>query len=921
MALIYSKICRQVPIRLLSQAQALADLQQTHDFDDPVTTDPATPDEAQVTLSIVNNSIDSNLDVDFGYRQQGSITGSVQEDLDGDGAGDQGIITTVELFADTDGDGNPDGAAIDSTTTAADGSYTFDDVPPGNYVVVETQPAGLVDVSDQDTTPDGDAFDGDTTVDNQVAVTVTPGETDTGNDFVDENQGSISGTVQQDTTGNGLGDTALAGVTVELFADTDGDGNPDGTAIDSMSTGSDGSYMFDNLSPGNYVVVETQPAGLIDVSDQDASPDGDAFDGDTTVDNQIASTVDPGEADTDNNFVEVNQGGISGNVGQDTTGNGEADTAIPGVIVELFADIDGDGNPDGTAIETTTTDANGNYIFPGVMPGNYVVVQTQPAGLNSIFDEDQSPDGDAFDGDTTVDNQIAVTVTSGELDDSNNFGEQAPASIEGQVLVDNDGDGTGDTGLGGVEIILQDDAGATVGSTTTAADGSYSFTGLTPGDYTVVETQPSGYLSVSDQDQSPDGDPQDADTTVDDQIGVLLIPGETDTGNDFVEEQSDICVACVDGVTNMTLKITQLVSWADPNERIRVRVGGLGGQVLYDSFNDSIPGNGIPVGTEFSFDVPASANNVVVTVQGTNHPSEYVKANFQTDCNLVIGSVSGNNYITIKVMDAQFDGDPDEDCLPKIDIRKQAEGADSRTFNPGDTVEFEIVVTNIGEFDLTNVVVDDPITPSCDRVIGNLAIGESFSYTCSMVLEGGSSASKTWLDNFSPAYSYSGNDGDTNFLGNWIENDPQGGDASSGRVLVGSNNKLWMNNYNYPGGTNFKPSARRSVDLSGMQTATLSFDWITHSGVDSDDAVQLSVKPDGGSWKQIAKFWGANTSTKFESYDVSAYISANTQFRFRVTNNYGGSNETFKVDNFKIVASGSGAPSGFVNVANVSGGR
>ena len=111
---------------------------------------------------------------------------------------------TIELQA-------PDGTVIDTTTTDGSGNYIFADVEPGDYNVVETNPAGFPgNISDQDSTPDGDAADSDTTVDNVVGVTLNPGEDDTGNDFVDNNNGSIFGNVSDDQ-GN-----PLSGVTIEL---------------------------------------------------------------------------------------------------------------------------------------------------------------------------------------------------------------------------------------------------------------------------------------------------------------------------------------------------------------------------------------------------------------------------------------------------------------------------------------------------------------------------------------------------------------------------------------------------------------------------------------------------------------------------------------------------------------------------------
>lgn len=67
---------------------------------------------------------------------------------------------------------------------------------------------------------------------------------------------------------------------------------------------------------------------------------------------------------------------------------------------------------------------------------------------------------------------------------------------------------------------------------------------------------------------------------------------------------------------------------------------------------------------------------------------------------------------------------------PAIDIRKQAEGPDSRTFPSGSDVSFEIVVTNTGAVDLENAVVTDSQVPDCERIIGYLATGDSVTYPC-----------------------------------------------------------------------------------------------------------------------------------------------------------------------------------------------
>ena len=65
--------------------------------------------------------------------------------------------------------------------------------------------------------------------------------------------------------------------------------------------------------------------------------------------------------------------------------------------------------------------------------------------------------------------------------------------------------------------------------------------------------------------------------------------------------------------------------------------------------------------------------------------------------------------------------------LTSIDIAKTPDVA---VVDIGASHTFEIAVTNTSNVDLTDVEVTDPITPSCDRVIGAMAPGEVVSYSC-----------------------------------------------------------------------------------------------------------------------------------------------------------------------------------------------
>jgi protocatechuate 3,4-dioxygenase beta subunit len=69
------------------------------------------------------------------------------------------------------------------------------------------------------------------------------------------------------------------------------------------------------------------------------------------------------------------------------------------------------------------------------------------------------------------------------------------AKISGKIFLDQNGDGTlgaSDTGLAGITISLLNSSNVVVGTTTTASDGSYSFSGMAPATYSVKVTAPSG---------------------------------------------------------------------------------------------------------------------------------------------------------------------------------------------------------------------------------------------------------------------------------------------------------------------------------------------------------------------------------------------------------------------------------------------
>jgi large repetitive protein len=362
----------------------------------------------------------------------------------------RGVTITL---AGTDAQGRPVNL---TTTTDADGRYSFPGLVGGTYTITQTQPGAFGNA-----TP------------NVVNVTLVPGGAEVVN-FAEIASG-LSGNVYQDQNRDGVRngtDPGIAGVTVRLSGTT-GDGVDICTLMTcTLQTGSDGSYAFVGLPAGTYTLTETQPSGYGDGAENLGTTGG------TASDNVIANiALTGGVASIGNNFGEF-LAVITGVTFIDQDGDGIADTGEPGIAGVTIRLMGTDAT--GRAIDLTTqTDADGRYSFPNLLSGSYTLTQTQP---------------DAFGSSTP--NVSPVQLAPGGTPVVN-FGELQRA-LSGTVFIDRDRDGKNDAGegrLGGITIRLFNASGVLAGTTQTAADGTYLFQGLAPGGYSVEQDQPAGYGS------------------------------------------------------------------------------------------------------------------------------------------------------------------------------------------------------------------------------------------------------------------------------------------------------------------------------------------------------------------------------------------------------------------------------------------
>ena len=305
-----------------------------------------------------------------------------------------------------------------STITNANGVYSFTnlladedyngDTSDGSdepvYTVTVDTPAGLT-VSPIDQGSD-EALDADNPA-GEVAEP-TPGRIDDSNDFGFYDLGSISGNVSEDTDRDGTLEGPLENVTVYLFADADQNGvaddvNGDGTvdtadALASDQTDAQGDYEFTDVSPGNYLVMEEDPAGYESILDNDDDVDvpSDATEIANTNprDNvlPVSVIVDTAllmaEDDTGNNFVDSPQlAGLGDTVWYDHNSNGQQEAGEAGIANVTVNLLDGSGN----VIDTMTTDDTGFYQFTDLLAGDYTVQvdpASLPAALQQTFDLD-----------------------------------------------------------------------------------------------------------------------------------------------------------------------------------------------------------------------------------------------------------------------------------------------------------------------------------------------------------------------------------------------------------------------------------------------------------------------------------------------------------------------------------------------------
>ena len=339
-------------------------------------------------------------------------------------------------------------------------------------------------------------------------------------------QGFISGRVFLDNnpTPNGAFDSGidsgLPGVPIELRRGVDCVAAP---VERTATTDALGNYLFTGLLAGSYSVCQpvpqplgtlngqTTPPGLI-VSNNGSSGSAGTASNLTASSSQIVGIVLIGDGllgavsgSSGNNFAEIVPSSIRGVVFLDLNNNGVqngADRGIAAVVLNLVG-TDHLGQP---VAASSTTSPDGSYTFDGLRPGTYTLTQPDqpPETANGITTAGAVANGGSAGSATpaaALPSAISAIVLPPRTTSTGNDFAEIPwgRSLSGMVFLDYDNNGLlngVDHGIGGAPMVLtgRDINGNLVSrSTTSTADGSYTFANLPAGSYTVDQpTQPDG---------------------------------------------------------------------------------------------------------------------------------------------------------------------------------------------------------------------------------------------------------------------------------------------------------------------------------------------------------------------------------------------------------------------------------------------
>lgn len=307
--------------------------------------------------------------------------------------------------------------------------------------------------------------------------------------------GAIGDTIWFDADGESdqdVSENGIEGVLIELY-------NAAGTVLYSIQrTDENGQYLFGDIDTSeNYLVKVADSNFATGAVLEGLSASGDP---EGNTDNQTLADLNSSAIDLSRDFgyaATSNPSSIGNQVFLDVNANGiyepgDGETAIAGVTIDLYRDLNGNGTLDANepliATDTTDSSTTGNYLFSNLPAGDYVIDISDRNEVLSGSWQSLGTSGTDNHGQT---DPYAVTVTVGNDLVHADFGYfQTPASLGNLVWWDFDNSGTQnidsetgllEAGIAGLKLtltIVYPDNTTIEMVTVTDTNGLYSFDNL-----------------------------------------------------------------------------------------------------------------------------------------------------------------------------------------------------------------------------------------------------------------------------------------------------------------------------------------------------------------------------------------------------------------------------------------------------------
>lgn len=403
----------------------------------------------------------------------GEISGTVYADHNGSGVqdADEANLSGVTLVL------TPSRSDLEEQTIVTDdsGEFRFEKLRPDTYTLSVRFPEGMVLSKLSDDCALAFAYGLNET---SAEVVIDIGTAHTSQHLGGVIPSSMSGQLYIDENNNGSydeGELTPAGETIELIG-------ADGEVFLTAQTDESGAFELNGIAPGTYSLSYA-------LADNAHSASG----GDTTFTEADGRMVMANIAVEENSRITTPVLGlriettVAGSVWYDEAGEIKP---VEGAEVRLLDAQD-------TLLMTALSDAEGQYRFDALMPGEYKVSVNMPSGYVVIEPDDaRLEDGQLISVMTTCSagkgESEVFTLRMSQNQMKLNIGAVQPGTLGDFCWVDLNGNGLQDMdekGLGNMRVELWRD-GVLAAETTTDAYGFYVFKDIYPGVYTLKADYP-----------------------------------------------------------------------------------------------------------------------------------------------------------------------------------------------------------------------------------------------------------------------------------------------------------------------------------------------------------------------------------------------------------------------------------------------